>query len=63
MVLPRLVARRIVDVLVMGAVSRSVTARAVIGNMAEKVIDSVERDVLVVKPARFKTSIPRVQAQ
>lgn len=62
-VLPRLVAQRVVDVLVMGAVSRSVTARAVIGNTAEKVIDSVECDVLVVKPARFKTSIPRSRSR
>ncbi|HEY7642736.1 MAG TPA: universal stress protein [Steroidobacteraceae bacterium] len=38
------------DVLVMGAVSRSLLARPVIGNTAERVIDRVECDVFVVKP-------------
>jgi universal stress protein E len=44
------------DVLVMGAVSRSLLARPVIGNTAERVIDRVECDVFIVKPARFKTA-------
>ena len=42
------------DLLVMGAVSRSIQGRPVIGNTAERVIDQVDCDVLVVKPARFK---------
>lgn len=42
------------DILVMGAVSRSLLARPVIGNTAERVIDHVECDVFVVKPAGFK---------
>ena len=41
------------DVLVMGAVSRSLLAQPVIGNTAERVIDRVECDVYVVKPAGF----------
>jgi universal stress protein E len=41
------------DVLVMGAVSRSLLAHPVIGNTAERVIDRVECDVYVVKPAGF----------
>jgi universal stress protein E len=45
------------DVLVMGAVSRSRLLRPVIGNTAERVIDHVECDVLVVKPAGFKTPV------
>ena len=53
----RLVSRRDIDVLVMGAVSRSASARAVIGNTAEKVIDAVDCDVLVVKPAGFRSSV------
>lgn len=48
------------DLLVMGAVSRSVDARPVIGNTAERVIDRVSCDLLVIKPARFKT--PRLAA-
>jgi universal stress protein E len=43
------------DVLVMGAVSRSRLALPVIGNTAERVIDRVECDVFVVKPAGFKS--------
>lgn len=43
------------DVLIMGAVSRSLLARPVIGNTAERVIDQVDCDVLVVKPAGFKS--------
>lgn len=42
------------DVLVMGAVSRSLLARPVIGNIAERVIDHVDCDVFIVKPAGFK---------
>jgi universal stress protein E len=42
------------DVLVMGAVSRSLVARPVIGNTAERVIDHVDCDVFIVKPADFK---------
>lgn len=46
-------------VLVMGAVSRSFLTRAVIGATAERVIDQVDCDVFVVKPAGFKTRIER----
>ena len=38
----------------MGAVSRSLLARPVIGNTAERVIDHVDCDVFIVKPAAFK---------
>lgn len=41
------------DVLVMGAVSRSL-ARPVIGSTAERVIDHVDCDVFIVKPAGFR---------
>jgi universal stress protein E len=47
-------ARLDADVLVMGAVSRSLLARPVIGNTAEQVIDHVDCDVFIVKPAGFK---------
>lgn len=58
-VLPALVKRRRAHVLVMGAVSRSLPNRAVIGNTAEKVIDHVRCDVFVVKPAGFRTHVSR----
>jgi universal stress protein E len=45
------------DVLVMGAVSRSMLLRPVIGNTAERVIDQVDCDVFVVKPAGFKPPV------
>jgi universal stress protein E len=42
------------DLLVMGAVSRSIDTHPVIGNTAERVIDRVSCDLLVMKPAGFK---------
>ncbi len=42
------------DVLVMGVVSRSLPQRAVIGSSAERVIDRIACDLLVVKPAGFR---------
>jgi len=51
--------RRSTDLLVMGAVSRSLLLRPVIGNTAERVIDHVECDVLVIKPAGFKSRVKR----
>ncbi len=43
--------------LVMGAVSRSGLQRLLIGNTAERVLDAVACDVLVVKPARFASKV------
>jgi len=52
------VARKVgADLVVMGAVSRSGLKRVFIGNTAERVLDDLPCDVLVVKPAR---SAPRV---
>jgi universal stress protein E len=45
--------------LVMGAVSRSAVKRAFIGHTAERVIDAVHCDVLIVKPRSFKTPVGR----
>jgi universal stress protein E len=47
------------DVLVMGAVSRSLLARPVIGATAERVIDHVDCDVFIVKPAGFKAPVEK----
>jgi universal stress protein E len=43
---------------VMGAVSRSGLKRVFIGSTAEKAIDRVSCDVLIVKPKGFRTSVP-----
>jgi len=47
------------DLVVMGAVSRSGLRRLFIGNTAEAVLDALPCDVLVVKPGRFETKVPR----
>ncbi len=46
-------------VVVMGAVSRSGLARLFIGHTAERVIDALDCDVLIVKPRGFRTSVGR----
>jgi universal stress protein E len=43
---------------VMGAVSRSGLRRIVIGSTAERTLDALDTDVLVVKPAGFRTPAP-----
>lgn len=53
-VLPRMTRRLRSDVLVMGAVSRSGLDHLFIGSTAERVIDNVTCDVLIVKPASFR---------
>jgi universal stress protein E len=55
--------RRSSDILVMGAVSRSLLVRPVIGSTAERVIDHVDCDVLVIKPAGFKSHVKRSSVQ
>lgn len=62
-VIPSEVNRLRADVLVMGAVSRSLLARPVIGSTAERVIDHVDCDVFVVKPAGFKSTVKRSPAK
>jgi universal stress protein E len=47
------------DVVVMGALSRTYTQRALLGHKAELVLDSVGCDVLVVKPRGFQCSVER----
>jgi universal stress protein E len=50
MIIPRLAQDLGAGIVVMGAVSRSALARAFIGNTAERVLDALSCDVLVVKP-------------
>lgn len=53
--------RRSADLLVMGAVSRSPLSRVAIGSTAEAVIDHVDCDLFVVKPAGFKSPVRRAK--
>ncbi|MDP3848848.1 MAG: universal stress protein [Pseudomonas sp.] len=48
--LPRYVREQGIDLLLMGAISRSHLANALIGNTAERVLEAVECDVLALKP-------------
>jgi universal stress protein E len=47
------------SLVVMGAVSRSALARLLIGNTAERVLDKLSCDVLIVKPRGFKSKVAR----
>lgn len=57
--LPRYAARRNADIVALGAVSRSRLRRAFIGHTAERVLDALDTDVLIVKPPGFHTSVSR----
>jgi universal stress protein E len=46
-------------IVVLGAVSRSGWSRLLIGNTAETVLDPLRCDLLVVKPPRFKSAVPK----
>ncbi len=46
-------------IVVMGAVSRSALLRLIVGNTAERVLDRLSCDALVVKPRGFRARIPR----
>ena len=49
------------NIVVMGAISRSGLKRLVLGNTAERVFDNLPCDVLVVKPKRFASRVPRAR--
>lgn len=49
--IPAFVREQAIDLLVMGAVSRSQLDSAIIGNTAERVLEDVECDLLVLKPS------------
>jgi universal stress protein E len=57
--LPGIVRHESVQVVVLGAVSRSRIGRALIGHTAERLLDALECDVLVVKPPAFQTLVRR----
>ncbi len=50
------------DIVVMGAVSRSRLRRMIIGHTAERVLDTLPSDILIVKPPDFKTTVRRESA-
>jgi universal stress protein E len=50
------------SLVVMGAVSRSALARVFIGATAERVLDKVECDILIVKPRGFVSRVARTSA-
>jgi nucleotide-binding universal stress UspA family protein len=53
-------ARRVkASIAVMGVMSRSGLKRFFVGNTAETVLDALPCDVLVLKPGRYKTPVPR----
>jgi len=58
-VLPDLAGRLRCDVLAMGAISRRGLDRLIIGSTAERTLDHAPCDVLIVKPRRFRTTVPR----
>lgn len=57
--LPALARELRTDVLVMGALSRTWTRRPFVTPRAEQILDALECDVLVVKPAGFRTPVAR----
>ena len=56
--LPRLVRSIGAEIAIMGAVSRTGLKRMVVGNTAEAVFDALACDILVVKPAGFRSKVP-----
>jgi universal stress protein E len=46
-------------IVVMGAVSRSGFKRLLVGNTAERILDDLSCDILVVKPLKFRNRVPR----
>lgn len=56
--IPRVAAECNADIVVMGAISRSSLAAAVIGSTAERVLEALPCDVLVVKPRDFAQDLP-----
>ncbi len=57
-VLPRVAESQHADIVLMGAISRSATQRAFIGNTAEEVLERLPCDALIVKPPDFASALP-----
>lgn len=61
--LPAYLSEQGASVLVMGAVSRSAIDRFFVGSTAEKLLDRVDQDVLVVKPAGFTDTVKKARPE
>ena len=61
-VLPGVAHRELADIVAMGAVSRSPLKRALIGHTAERVLDALDCDVLIVKPPGFSSPVRQQSA-
>ncbi|HEY2634014.1 MAG TPA: universal stress protein [Steroidobacteraceae bacterium] len=46
-------------IVVMGAIARSGYKRLLIGNTAERILDDLTCDIMIVKPAKFRSDVPR----
>jgi universal stress protein E len=57
--IPELAKELQAQVVVMGAISRTGIKRMLIGNTAERILDALPCDVLVLKPANFASRVPR----
>jgi universal stress protein E len=57
--IPQLAEKLGCGLVVMGAISRSGLKRMLIGNTAERILNSLTADVLVVKPAEFKARVAK----
>lgn len=57
--LPEYCRQERIDVVVMGAIARNPFGRIFIGSTAERVLDQLPCDLLVVKPESFRTPVPR----
>jgi universal stress protein E len=60
--LPGVAHREAADIVAMGAVSRSPLKRVLIGHTAERVLDALDCDVLIVKPPGFRSKVRRQSA-
>lgn len=61
--LPAYLQQQDASVLVMGAVSRSALDRFFVGSTAEKLLDRVDQDVLVVKPEGFTDAVKKARPE
>ncbi|ACO79982.1 universal stress protein family [Azotobacter vinelandii CA] len=58
-VIPRFVRDRQIDLLLMGAIARGHLDNALIGNTAERVLEALECDLLILKPQPWESSAAR----
>ena len=58
-VVPAFARERSADIVVMGAVSRSLLKRILIGYTAERLLDALDCDLLIVKPPGFRAPVSR----